>query len=276
MTEEKSSESSDKISFYKKLNKMRDECNGLDWTTDKHVGIGMKGYDYISIYKMKRNLAPLFAKHGIEFIPKYHDIETKQAGAAYQWVVHLDATMIDIDTGYEVAAQTIGCSPTTDKGPTVAMAYALKQWLSDQFFLIDGMIDPDAGEEDNTGKSFVAKTPKEDNEARSQILAKSIRPMNVDEPAVSEPKEESTPIAKPAEVKAEPAPVVEKEYTFEEDKPGIPVPQMNAIKKIFNVRTTWAKEGKMSVEEYNQMSADYLEVTDGQSAVVFIKKYRVM
>lgn len=276
MEDNKSSEKSDKVSFYTKLNEMRTESNGLDWEPDKFVPLGgTKGYHYISIYKMKRNLAPLFAKHKIEFIPNYYNIEIMQTGNVTQWVARLEARMIDTDTGYETSARTIGCAPVTDKGPTIAMSFALKQWLSDQFLLIDGIIDPEEGETAATvpAKTFVKKEPKEEEAAKSQILAKSIRPL---EP--TPPKTESAP-AKVEKVESAPAKTSATESVqgyVPEDKEGIPSPQMKAIKNIFSVRTTWAQTGKMSAEEYNQMSADYLEVNDGQSAVVFIKKYRVI
>ena len=274
MEDNKSSEKSDKVSFYTKLNEMRMESNGLDWEPDKFVPLGgTKGYHYISIYKMKRNLAPIFAKHKVEFIPNYYNIEIMQTGNVTQWVARLEARMIDTETGYETSARTIGCAPVTDKGPTIAMSFALKQWLSDQFLLIDGIIDPEEGETATTvpAKTFVKKEPKEEENAKSQILAKSIRPL-----------EPVPPKAEPAVVKAEePASAsvsaaAPAQGYVPEDKEGIPSPQMKAIKNIFSVRTTWAQTGKMSAEEYNQMSADYLEVNDGQSAVVFIKKYRVI
>lgn len=263
------------VGFYTKLNEMRQESNGLDWEPDKFVGLGgTKGYHYISIYKMKRNLAPLFAKHKIEFIPNYYDIEIEQTGNVTQWVVRLEARMIDTETGYETSAHTIGCAPATDKGPTVAMSFALKQWLSDQFLLIDGMIDPE--EEESTAipaKAFVKKEPKEEEAAKSQILAKSIRPLEVKEPVEEEiPAEE----VKEETPKATSNPVAKPEEYVPEDKEGIPTPQMNAIKNIFKVRTNWAMNKKMSAEDYNQMSMDYQDVTDGASAVVFIKKYRVV
>lgn len=265
------------VGFYTKLNEMRQESNGLDWEPDKFVGLGgTKGYHYISIYKMKRNLAPLFAKHKIEFIPNYYDIEIKQTGNVTQWVVRLDARMIDTETGFETSAHTIGCAPATDKGPTVAMSFALKQWLSDQFLLIDGMIDPEEGDSTTLpAKAFVKKEPKEEEAARSQILAKSIRPLEVKEPVEEESPAEEVKEESPKAVDEKLIKMRPEEY-IPEDKEGIPTPQMNAIKNIFKVRTNWAHAGKLSAEEYNQMSMDYLDVTDGASAVVFIKKYRVV
>ena len=239
MEDNKSSEKSDKVSFYTKLNEMRTESNGLDWEPDKFVPLGgTKGYHYISIYKMKRNLAPIFAKHKVEFIPNYYDIEIEQVGNISQWVVRLDARMIDTETGYETSAHTIGCAPVTDKGPTIAMSFALKQWLSDQFLLIDGMIDPEEGETAAVpNKTFVKKEPKDEENAKSQILGKSIRPLETPMPTA---KAESAP----APVEDAPKVLAQSEDTpseyVPEDREGIPTPQMKAIKNIFKVRTNWA------------------------------------
>ena len=285
------SEKSDSVRFYTKLNEMRAESNTLDWTPDKFVSLnpsGTKGYHYISVYKMRRNLAPLFAKHKIEFIPKYYDVELKQVGSSYYWVTHLEARMIDTESGFETSAYSIGGAPVSDKGISISKAFALKEWLSDQFLLIDGMIDPEEDSPASMTKTFVKKEPVEEEAAKSQILAKSIRPIEPVPPKTeSEPakveKAESVPTktpvteSAPAKVeKAESAPAVLADDGVPEDKEGVPIPQMNAIKNIFKIRTQWAKDGKMSVEEYNQMSADYLEVNDSASSVVFIKKYRVI
>ena len=279
------SEKSDSVRFYTKLNEMRAESNTLDWTPDKFVSLnstGTKGYHYISVYKMRRNLAPLFAKHKIEFIPKYYDVELKQVGSSYYWVTHLEARMIDTESGFETSAYSIGGAPVSDKGISISKAFALKEWLSDQFLLIDGMIDPEEDTPAPVAKAFVKKEPSEEEAAKSQILAKSIRPLDpvppkTDSTPVKVDKAESAPADPPVKVSAqESAPAVPADDGVPENKEGVPIPQMNAIKNIFKIRTQWAKDGKMSVEEYNQMSADYLEVNDSASSVVFIKKYRVI
>jgi hypothetical protein len=279
------SEKSDSVRFYTKLNEMRAESNTLDWTPDKFVSLnpaGTKGYHYISVYKMRRNLAPLFAKHKIEFIPRYYDVELKQVGSSYYWVTHLEARMIDTESGFETSAYSIGGAPVSDKGISISKAFALKEWLSDQFLLIDGMIDPEEDTPAPVTKAFVRKEPAEEEAAKSQILAKSIRPLEPVPPKTESvpakvAKVESAPVDPPVKVSAqESAPAVLADDGVPGDKEGVPIPQMNAIKIIFKIRTQWAKDGKMSVEEYNQMSADYLEVNDSASSVVFIKNYRVI
>lgn len=263
-------EKKDRVKFFKKMNEIRTESLALDWETDKTVPIGRTSYGYISIYKMKRNLAPLFAKHGMEILPKYDDLHVMQVGAAVQFSIRLEMRIVDMDTGYEETSVTYGCAPAGDKGPTVAMSFAMKQWLSDQFLLIDG-IDPEAATSDapTPERKFNIRTMEETETARSKILEKAVKP-------------EPTPVAKPEpapeDIPSTPAPaaevsVPEMNLTKLQE---IPRPQANAIEKIIKIRTQWALEGKIKTEDYNQMSADYLDVTDSASAVVFIKKYKVV
>ena len=264
-------ERDDRVKFFKKMNEIRKESLTLDWETDKSIQIGRGGYRYISIYKMKRNLAPVFAKHGIEILPKYTDLQTFQVGPATQFSIKLEIRLTDVDTGYTETAETYGCAPAGDKGPTIAMSFAMKQWLSDQFMLIDGIDPEDATTPIIASSKFTVKTTEEVEAAKSKILSAGL-PTEKEEKAAEAPVE-AAEAPKKAEVKEEPT--GESGMDLERLK-AVPKPQANAIEKIISIRTQWAKDGKMSVEEYNTMSGDYLDIVDSLSAVAFIKKYKVI
>ena len=265
-------ERDDRIRFFKKMNEVRKESLTLDWETDKTIPIGRGGgYRYISIYKMKRNLAPVFAKYGIELLPKYSELQTFQVGPATQFSIKLEIRLTDVDTGYTEIAETYGCAPASDKGPTIAMSFAMKQWLSDQFMLIDGIDPEDATTPVVATSKFTVKTPEEIEAAKSKIFSAGVPPAK--EEKAAEAPAEPAEAPKKAEVKEEST--GESGMSLDRLK-AIPTPHANAIEKIISIRTKWAQEGKMSVEDYNKMSGDYLEIVDSLSAVAFIKKYKVM
>lgn len=293
-------------SFYTKMNAIRNKVKELDMETDKFISLGgTKGYRYVSIYKMKNQIGPLFAEAGIEPMPSYRDLTVLHAGGNDVWSITLDMKLTDIDTGYTTMATTIGTciagSTERDKGATIAMSFAFKQWLSDTYFLNDGT-DPDGGDTDtsNGGGTFKKQTSQEVEMAKVEIAANAVKPTVPATPAAkavpikdavkptvpAKPAAPVTPAAKPNIRPMESAEEVPAKAVKDEVKPaapatpaaekeGITQPLMNTIENIINVRTQWAKEGKLTPEEYNKMSSDYCEVTDSFTAMAFIKKYKV-
>lgn len=303
-------ENKEAIRFYTKMNKVRADILTLDWKDDKFLPLGGRsGYDYLSIDKIKRNLAPVFQTHGIDLGIEYCDLmQLGDPNASNQhWIIKLKASLIDIDTGFERIYTAFGeSSDHGDKGVNKAQTAAMKQILSNTFLLIDG-IDPDA--EAGTKAGFVQKTPTEELVAKSKVLANAVKPMPVapkaevkakPAPAVApkaevepkeEPKAEAEPVAEisdaPVEVKDE---VKQPEVPSEDVKVGdvtplmadsvkelkVTNPQRSAIAKIVETRTKLAMEGKMSPAEYNQMSADFADIKDQASGSAFISKYRTV
>lgn len=290
------------ISFYTKMNKVRADLLTLDWKDDKFLSLGGRsGYNYLSIDKIKRNLAPVLQAHGIDLGIEYCDLtQLGDANAATQhWIVTLKASLIDISTGFERVYTAFGeSSDHGDKGVNKAQTAAMKQFLSNTFMLIDG-IDPDADTGERTG-TFTPKTPTETLVAKSKVLANAVKPpvvkaepapkveetKDVPEKAPEEPKEE--PKVEPKEeVKDEP---VESETPAEEPvkeefvplvaeslkELKITAPQRSAIARIIETKTKWATEGKITPAEYNQMSADYADIKDQASGSAFISKHRVV
>lgn len=287
------------------MNKVRAELLALDWKDDKFLSLGgMKGYNYLSIDKIKRNLAPVLQANGIDLGIEYCDLtQLGDANAATQhWIVTLKASLIDISTGFERIYTAFGeSSDHGDKGVNKAQTAAMKQFLSNTFMLIDG-VDPDADSGERTG-AFTPKTPTEVLEAKSAILSNAVKP----KPAVPQkpapvirpmapknvPKEENTespaevpeqkPVKKEPEVSglAEPTPELSPDAISviaaeSVESLNISGPQKGAIANIIKVRTRLAQEGKLSVIEYNNMSADYAEIKDNVSGAAFLKKYNVV
>jgi hypothetical protein len=310
-------------SFYSKMNRAREELLTLDWKDDKFLSLGGRsGYNYLSIDKIKRNIAPVLQRNGIELGIDYENLNMvgDPKDAMQHWTVRLEASLIDIDTGYERRYSAYGESADHgDKGVNKAQTAAMKQFLSNVFLLIDG-IDPDATGGESTG-SFAQKTPNEVLIAKSKILANAVKtapkasnegttpeavsqvpdapkkaPVKDMPPKAAEPVVE--PVAEPEEApKAEPVEKTKKvpeisglaEPTAELSPDAIvaiaensvkdlnvSAPQKGAISNVIKVRTKLAQEGKISVMEYNTMSADYAAITDNASGAAFLKKYNVV
>jgi hypothetical protein len=309
------------ISFYTKMNLVRADLLALDWKDDKFLSLGGRsGYNYLSIDKIKRNIAPVLQARGIDLGIEYCDLtQLGNPDAANQhWIITLKASLIDISTGFERVYTAFGeSSDHGDKGVNKAQTAAMKQFLSNTFLLIDG-IDPDA-EDRLVATGTFTKTPTETLVAKSKILGNAVKPADVDKPKpevkVSPPAPKAAPTPKSEEkvvqptpqeeVKSEPvvekaednsAPVetqeeiLKKEMADVPDEEGVFVPfvaetikdlkvtgpQRSAISRIIDVRTKWAMEGKLSVAEYNAMSADYAGIVDQKSGADFITKYRVV
>lgn len=305
----------DRISFLRKVNKARKDVQGCDWEKDKFLSYGGKsGYRYLSVDKMKRNLAPIFQNNGIELAMRYYALEKQDAAGqmTQHWTIQLDVEMIDVDTGYSMKSTAYGeAGDAGDKGVSKAQTYALKQWMANEFLLIDG-IDPDSEEEVPVKVPFVPKTDKEQDEVKVKVMENAMpapKPKMADSgdptvkptapkatapkpaapkpaapkppaPKASAPKPAAPKVPTPAE--AQPAkPMTEAEKKLAElkkekiaaFKPSIP--QQNMIDRIKEVYQERALNGTITAEEYNAMSYDCATIGDDTEAVKFIKKYRV-
>lgn len=292
------------VGFYTKMNKVRADLLTLDWKDDKFLSLGGRsGYNYLSIDKIKRNLAPVLQANGIDLGIEYCDLtQLGDANAAMQhWIVTLRASLIDIESGFERTYTAFGeSSDHGDKGVNKAQTAAMKQFLSNTFMLIDG-IDPDAEDKPIATGSFT-KTPTETLVAKSKVLENAVKPAIKEEPApkveevkeepiivADEPKDDSKaePVEEPVTKEPEVSSLTEptKELSPESLVPvvadsvkdlKVTGPQRNAISRIIGIKTKQAMEGQISVVEYNQMSADYADIKDQASGSAFISKYRVV
>ena len=274
------------IGFYAKMNLVRGDLLSLDWKDDKFLSLGGRsGYNYLSIDKIKRNLAPVLQQRGLDLGIEYCDLtQLGDVNAAVQhWTVTLKASLIDIESGYERVYTAYGeSSDHGDKGVNKAQTAAMKQFLSNTFLLIDG-IDPDAGDKAPVTTSATSvttsfKPPMETLVAKSKILDKAVNPEeagpSTELPESTHKEPEISSLAEPtAEISQESmVPIVAESVSALKAT----APQKSAISRIIAVKTQQAMEGLISVVEYNQMSADYADIVDSATASAFISKYRVV
>lgn len=300
-------EKEDIVKFYTKMNKIRAGVLAADWEKDKYLSFGAKGYHYLSVDKMKRNIAPILLANGMELSVHFHDLEQRQeiGSMSQHWTVMLDATLVDMETGFEKTYMVYGESGDSgDKGVSKAQTAAMKQFLSNTFMLIDG-IEPDAedaGMGISGGGTFV-KDHKTNTDLRNAIISKALKEestkQEVTPPTPKAPKP-ATPTPKAPKPDA-PAPVptetkVDKVVPIDDEKGlddpmvipddalgemdvsslSISKPQASSIENIVRVRYQWVKEKKSSPLEFNTMREDFKTIKDTQTAMAFIKKYRVI
>ena len=201
-----------------------------------------------------------------------------------------------------------------DKGMIKAQTAAVKQWIVQNYLIADGidmMVAASGGEyytkspeEQEEVKSKVlekAIAPKQKPEPKPEPVKEEPKevpkevpketPKEEPAPAVEETDQMPAPEEKPkGRRKKEPAPEIPPEDEDAPEPKEAEAPQsMNSphaeyeFKKphklaINNILSAWernAKEGKVSVEEYNAMSMEYASIASDSDAITFIKNYRV-
>lgn len=283
-----------KPTLLQKISELRKEVLLKDWSDDKIFSInGKGGYQYLSADKVKKTLAPLFSKHGIELKIRFSELECRNAigNMSQHWTIRLDVSLVDVDSGDMCTSTVYGeAGDSGDKGVSKAQTCAIKQWVFSEFFIADG-IDPDAvGSMTDVG-GFYKKSPEDREEVVSKVLAQSMKPTPKEEPKTEavktevpkeEPKEapkeepKAVPEAKPAKKPKADAPASEEESPAPKAGGFKPTgPQAKAIARIEAVWEERAKAGQVSVEEYNAMSMARATMASAADAVAFIKTYKV-
>ena len=265
--------------FHKRFNMARAAVYTADWEPDKAFKIQGNLVPYVSINKMKRNIAPALLKNGIDFDINFDELEMRMVGSANYWSVRCTVTFHD-EYGNCMKASAIGGCAANDKGINICQTYALKQVLSNVFMLIDG-IEPEDLEIKDASGTFRKKTEEEIEEVKSEILSNKEVVKAAPKEAVEEtPKKEPATQSKVApkiksvdedEVKAAPAPTAPADNGFE-----LAGPQKNTVNKIVADWEEAAKNGTTTPENYNQMSYDYAVMSSVKDAVAFIRKYKVV
>ena len=228
-------------SLYSKMNELRADVVSRDWSKDKNFPIGGRAVGYLSAEKVKKTIAPLVHKHGLELEMKFSELTQmgEVAGFKQHWFVRLDASLVDTDTGLRSTTTVYGESGDAgDKGISKAQTVAIKQWVLTEFLIADG-IDPE--DEPARGNTFVPKSHEETEEVRSQVLAQTVK---TDEQVAAK----------------------------EEPQKDIPVPQVKAMERIMGMLAE--KAGKDTSIDMKAITAEADAVTNQSEAIAFIKKYK--
>lgn len=275
--------------LYSKINALRSDILLQDWSDDKMFNGGSTVYEYLSADKVKRTLAPLFSKFGLEVEIEFTDLEFREpVGKMTQhWTIKLIATIIDIDTGESTTSKVYGeAGDTGDKGINKAQTCAIKQWVFAKFLIADG-IDPDA---DVSGDETRGSFSRNNDAVKSMVLSKTVKPATFapapDPAPAPKPKVVKTPapafpeISEPAVAKTKKPVVMAKKTVTPEPDPENKYtpsgPQANAIKHIQEVYANKLKAGEITGEVYNNMLSASTTLTCQADVMAFIKQYRTL
>lgn len=278
--EERSAEACREL--YRRIGDFRKDILTQDWEDDKNFVIGSTlKFKYISVDKMKRNLAPLFVKHGLDLSLKFYDLKSWPAVGqmSQHWTIQLDVKLTDISTGASETSTVFGeAADSGDKGVFKAQAGAIKQWAFSKFFIADGY-DPLEEPTPAVGK-FRPLSDDEEAEAKAKIAKHAVKPKApaketpkkapASAPVASKTESKATTSSKPVKADSEPVKATKEEAP---KKGKIPAPIMNTMDNIVEKWNKAAKEGKISVEKYNAMSSARIDVSSGPEAADFIKKF---
>lgn len=262
-----------------------------DWSPDMAYQVQGNIVRYVSLSKMKANIAPIFQSHGLLLNLSFDkpEILAPAGKLAQHYMIRMEVTLTDAGSGFSTKDVVWGeAGDTGDKGITKAESYAFKQWLSTKFMLADGIDIEDEQMQDQP--RFTKRSEAETEEMKSKVLSNAVKP---ETPVPAKEVSEEVPVKQSAEkasVKTERSNGVQKapkvapeDKSVEPEKPkDIPNaegyklegPQAKAINKIIADWEKRAKEGRISPEEYNAMSADVVSIASPADAVAFIKKYR--
>lgn len=254
----------------KKINEARADVCAADWTPDKTIVMKKDNtvIPYISVSKMKATLAPIFQKHGLEFVVRCEKPEKLEAvgGQPSHWMVCMTLILVDVDSGESTYDIIYGeASDLGDKAITKAESYAFKQWLSTKFMLADGM-DPERDSGDDV-PGFL-KT-RDDPETRNKVLSQGVKPDKAPEKPAEPKKKSEKASSSSKDGKASDGGEEGKDGKFE---PA--APQKKAMEKIAEAWKKAAEEGRVDAEEYNRMSMEYASVASPADVMKFIQTYR--
>lgn len=283
-------EREDRIKFLRKMNEVKKKVLACDWTPDK-VNTGF-GYKYVSDGKILRNIMPILAACGVDFIVNYDNpVELKPLDKMQHWIIDTHAYFVDIDTGYigdRLYAPGEG-SDAASGSLYKAKTFGRKTILVSYFGITDN-IEIDTVY-DKMGGGFKPRTEEETVEIKAKISDVAMKPPApkaknmpkpkeaTETPQEGEKAEESTSTpAKPA--KPVKAPSKEKGSTAEYvlgvnlfPKFTVSTVQLKAAQKVIDRWDKACKDGTVTHERYEKVIDDFKEVTSINELIDFMKSH---
>lgn len=252
-----------------RISDLRGDVVTLDWSDDKKTNDkGSFSFGYLSSDKIRRNLAGLFMKHGLEFEMRFSDL-IPYRDQSY-WTVKLSVRIFAVDVpGAERVIEVYGESGNPgNMGVIKAQTFAIKEWLTSFFLIADGI----ESYTDAAG-GFTPMSNKEREEVKSRIAKRAI-PASAHAEPPAEPRTVVSdhvtmtivPDDAPAPKAAPAAPAANK---------GLSLPLQKGIERIMDVKRKAREDGLVTDGEYDAMVAEHDAIATHEDALAFIRKYRV-
>lgn len=284
--------------LYEKVHAFRNELLTLDWTKDKMMDAGSRAYGYVSVEKVKRNFGPLVAKHGLEMVLTFSDLQSREPMGmmSQHWTLKGTMDLVDVESGQSLSYTAYGeAGDSGDKGVNKAQTDALKQIVFTSFMVgEDAVSDPDAVTVHTISSPrgcFVPKIKANEEEVKSQIKARAVpvpKPGSVPAPVskgtpktpkiapkivpkapkvapkVPEVKKKTAPAPKPASV-----PMAEEPEAVE-----LPKVYQSAIKTLLKEVGVGVQFGQISEESAKAIEQEAKNIKSLDDAKAFIKEHQ--
>lgn len=232
------------MSIYDKIQKIREDCQSLDWTPDKKYPKGKKDgitqyVDFVSIQKLKRQVYPLFTKHKTDINVDMTDvcdvITDPKAGYVPRVRIRFVFTLTDTEDGSFQTSAMYGEGSTDDaKCEKTALSYATSCFFMSKFGIVQG------------------------NENEDEIDTRSETMSALSERAIPEIAEK--PVKTNEEIKEVFAPVQTPQKPADgiaDGKDGLSPSERKASDKAIQVIEDLFKKGIIPEEQYNRAESLY-------------------
>lgn len=258
----------DILSFERKLSKLREVLNKMDWEPD---GTNVKqGYKYLTHTKIKGNMSNALVQSRLEWDIQYGELQYRPeiGNMSQHYIIEAKATVFDIDNPEKFRTYTAygEAADSGDKAMAKAQTNAFKNILSNVFMLSLYTPSEEYAMEvqDAVMMEGGSKYKAKKESAKATILAKN--PVKTEEPK----QEVKATEDKPSEEKA----VKEDVKTSEGD---ISKTQAMMLEKIMNKVTTLDEATLMPYGTLSEIGLEYNEVLSSgkaERAAEFVSKYK--
>lgn len=136
-------------SIYQKIRQMREEVVTLDWTPDKSYIFKGTKIDYVTISKMRKNFAPLFAKCGLDFDFNILEVTNHEDYVRIKVefiITDVDSEQMNITTLFADGSSEFK-DGHNDKAIEIALSYAGRMYFTTKFQIADGIEADTEGDE---------------------------------------------------------------------------------------------------------------------------------
>lgn len=154
--------------IYEKIQRIREDALKLDWSTDGEFPKAGKMIPFVSGKKMKKQFAPLWVKHKVDFSANVVSTQLLPiAGKGYEqtYEVQVDFVLTDTEDGSSDSTIIYAFAGANDThAPKTAISYAYNTYITMKFQIIDGIEDAEEVSESTTVARLTAMAVPESTE----------------------------------------------------------------------------------------------------------------
>lgn len=246
------------MSIYEKVNAIRVDALKLDWNPDKTFPKGGRMIPFVSGEKIKRQFAPLWAKHKVEFDIEVMDYQIHPELSAKQYTSTLSAKvkfiLTDIEDGSKDESVLFGFAPADIlQGPKTSISFAYNSYMTAKFHICDKlediMEDSDATVMEKLSQMSIPEV------GNAPTTEKKSEKVSQPQPTVKTPKKDDS------------AKTVTSNLTVAENKA-----KENSMETVIK----WLEDGKIIQSQYDEIKSFYDSIVDSSGVTALMRMVRTM